>query len=160
MELTFEKLYFHEPLQIVQAEVTMQIGGEEVVAEPLCIDVGLPAMLLSALEETKPNRWASPGEWEKMPFLVCGCGDPECRGFSFESVHEGDTILLREVEETGPGETRLLEEYELSLAEYRLAVYRVGRLFVEFMEEKNYKPLYPDTLQTVRQLLTRIEAAL
>lgn len=160
MKLKFDKLHFHEPLQIVQAEVMMQIDGEEIIAEPLCIDVGLPAMLLSALQDTSPNRWAPPEEWEKMPFLVCGCGDPECRGFSFESVHEGETIILREVEETGPGKNRILEEYKLPLAEFRQAIYHVGKQFIDFMEGKNYKPLYPETIDTVKRLLIKIESAM
>jgi hypothetical protein len=159
MKLEWDKISFHEPLQIVQAEVKLVVDGDEVIQEPLCIDVGLPALLLSGLEDTRPNRWAPPEAWESMPFFVCGCGDPECRVFSFIVRHtDQGTVLLSEVEETGPGETRLLEEYEVPLEVYRNELIRAGDQFMQYMEHRNYHPLYSGTMDTVHQLLQRLKA--
>lgn len=69
MNLRIEKLAFHEPLQIVQAEVKLDIDGVEVINEPLCIDVGLPALLLSACSNTKPNRLLLLNNGRKCRFL-------------------------------------------------------------------------------------------
>jgi hypothetical protein len=89
--LSLKKWSFDADLQIIHADVKLIIEGQILIDEPLCIDVGLPALLLSACEATEPNRWASHLEWQRMPFFVCGCGDAECRGFSFVVKHVDET---------------------------------------------------------------------
>ncbi|WJH32218.1 hypothetical protein N6H14_17430 [Paenibacillus sp. CC-CFT747] len=147
-------------LQIIHADVVLEVDGETIVDEPLCVDVGLPALLLSALEDTKPNRWADPGEWSRMPFLVCGCGDPECRAYSFRVEHEGaGRIRLMELEESPDGTSRELAFYEVDQAEYREAVRRLAEDYLAFTEGLAYKPLVKDTPAIVRELLERLSLA-
>lgn len=157
MNLRIEKLAFHEPLQIVQAEVKLDIDGVEVINEPLCIDVGLPALLLSACSNTKPNRFAPPEQWEKMPFFVCGCGDPDCRAFAFAVEHDDGWVTLTELEQSSPDdEGRMLDEYRVKLETYRAQVKQAGETFVRFMEGKPYQPLHKETMAIVKQLLSRL----
>jgi len=56
--------------QIILADVKLEIENNVWIDEPLCIDVGLPALLLSAIEATAPNRWAPAAEWQKMRFCL------------------------------------------------------------------------------------------
>lgn len=152
--LKMDRLTFHEPLQIVQADIELKADDETIIDESLCIDVGLPALLHSTVENIAPNRWADPNDWKKMPFFVCGCGDPECRAFSFVVEHlDDDRIKLTEVEETAAGEYRELGTYLVSAREYRQQIITMAEKFLKFMENKNYRPLFPDTINVIKQLL-------
>ncbi|SDE01953.1 hypothetical protein SAMN02799630_04413 [Paenibacillus sp. UNCCL117] len=158
LTLSYRNWSFDADLQIVHADVLLEIGGEAVVDEPLCVDVGLPALLLSAAEDVRPDRWAGVDAWEKVPFFICGCGDPECRGFSFIATHRKDMSLieLQEVEERQDAPPRPLAEYEVDREEYARQVKEIGETFLSFVEPLDYRPLYGDTVATVRRLLAKL----
>ncbi|NBI28910.1 hypothetical protein [Chengkuizengella marina] len=158
MKLIFDHLSLNKELQIVQADVYLQINDDIIIDEPLCIDVGLPALLLSALEDTFPNRFASATEWEKTPFFVCGCGDPDCRGFSFVVRHiNKQSIQLIEVEESEGEQPKEMEEYIVDLKKYQQIVYEIGLQFLEFIKDLNYSPYFKDTLPVINDLMSQLK---
>ncbi|CAG7649477.1 hypothetical protein ACFQI7_26515 [Paenibacillus allorhizosphaerae] len=159
--LTCKGWSFDADLQIIHADVYMEAEGEIVIDEPLCVDVGLPALLLSAKENVTPDRWANANEWHRMPFFVCGCGDPECRGYSFIVKHQagGERIELVEVEEKPSQPSRELGRYTVAFDEYVSQVEAVGRAFLDFVQPLAYKPYYQHTVETVKRLLGELEAA-
>ncbi|MFS1514087.1 hypothetical protein VQL36_16815 [Chengkuizengella sp. SCS-71B] len=161
MKLIFSHLTLNKELQIVQADVFLEVNDDIIIDEPLCIDVGLPALLLSALEDTSPNRFASATEWEKTPFFVCGCGDPDCRGFSFIVRHrDKKSIQLIEVEEFEGDQPREMDEYFVDLLVYQNIVYEIGLQFIEFIKDLDYSPYFKDTLAVVHDLMKRLEKQL
>lgn len=151
---------FDRDLQIVHADVLLQVDGDTLIDEPVCVDVGLPALLLSALKDTEPNRWAPPEEWRSMPFFCCGCGDPECRSFSFRVRHRGERICLVELEERQHGEPREMSEYEIPLEEYRTAMARIGNQFLSFIDGLEYRPYFADTVNQMKRLVFELEESL
>ncbi|WP_409342268.1 hypothetical protein [Paenibacillus sp. MBLB4367] len=160
LTLSFANLSFDKDLQIIHADVRFEIEGSVLVEEPVCVDVGLPALLLSALEDTEPNRWAPADEWMRMPFFVCGCGDPECRGFSFAAKHtDGGRLDIREVDERQGDEYRTLDHFVVDARAYREQVLKAGRTFLDFVAELDYRPYFADTVAVVRELVKRLEAA-
>lgn len=145
-------------LQIIQAEVRLEVEGTLLIDEPLCVDVGMPALAASLDADAAPNRWSPPEEWRTKPFFVCGCGDPECRAYSLAVKHkkEAGTVWLAEVEEREDGSFKILEEFLVDAGLYRKAVIGAARAFLAFAEGlEGYRPLYPETLETVRRLLPR-----
>ena len=151
--------YRHDPdLQIIQADVKFTVHGDVLVDEPLCIDVGLPSLLNSVINDVNPNRWAPVEQWMMMPFFVCGCGDPECGAMSFVVYHNGDeTLQLQEIEERQGTLHRVLVQYDnIPLAQYRIQEMIVAQQFLDFIEGKNYRPLFADTVPIVRQLLLQL----
>ncbi|MDF2720371.1 MAG: hypothetical protein K0Q59_46 [Paenibacillus sp.] len=157
-ELQINGMSFEDELQIVQADVKLTIDGDTVIEEPLCIDVGLPALLLGGLEPIEPNRFADAGEWEKMPFFVCGCGDPECRGYSFRVKHrDGLQAEWTLVEESADGAYREFESYTVDLAEVRAQMIRLAEQYVQFVAPLDYRPHLKDTVEIVRTLLERLK---
>jgi hypothetical protein len=159
LSLTLNRWSFDWQLQIIHADVLFAINGDILIDEPLCIDVGLPALILSALQETKPNRWAPPDQWERMPFFICGCGDPECRGFSFVVSHHRDDELLTltEVEERQHDIYRVVGEYTVPLADYQACVKQIGHQFLQFVRDLDYRPYYQDTVAVVALLLEQLD---
>ncbi|MCS7463533.1 hypothetical protein N0M98_25835 [Paenibacillus doosanensis] len=154
--LTCQGWSWDRDLQIIHADVRLEIDGDKLIDEPLCVDVGLPAMLLSLSENVEPNRWAAADQWQLMPFFCCGCGDPECRGYSFRVRHLGESCLeLTELEEREQGEARELGAYKVPLAEYRPQVEAVARQYLQFIEGLDYRPYFADTVKVVRELLER-----
>ncbi|WP_281889434.1 hypothetical protein [Paenibacillus sp. YYML68] len=160
LELTYRNWSFDADLQIVHADALLVIDGEVVVDEPLCVDVGLPALLLSTLEEVAPNRWAGIEAWERVPFFCCGCGDPECRAFSFivKPISQAKLELV-EVEERQDQEPRPVAVYEVDKQAYTAQVRVIGATFLQFVEGLDYRPLYADTVKTVQRLLERMDEA-
>jgi len=145
-------------LQIIQADVRMAVDEDIIIEEPLCVDVGLPAFLGSVLKDTEPNRFAPADQWERMPFFVCGCGDPECRGFSFAVRHlDGELVELRHVEERGDGTYRVLDSYILPKAEYSRQALQLGQSFLLFIEGLDYRPYYSDTVKVVTELVEQLQ---
>ncbi|MFH5181769.1 hypothetical protein ACHHV8_03570 [Paenibacillus sp. TAB 01] len=141
-------------LQIIHADVRLEIDGEVLIDEPLCIDVGLPAMLLSISRDTEPNRWAPADEWMSMPFFCCGCGDPECRAYSFRARHrEEGYIELTELEEREGAPAREQGIYSIPLQAYKSAVEDVAGHYLKFVEELDYRPYFADSVKVVRELL-------
>jgi hypothetical protein len=144
-------------LQIIHADVKLEIDSQILIDEPLCIDVGLPGLLLSALEATEPNRWAPAVEWQKMPFFICGCGDAECRGFSFVVKHLDEKWLrISEVDERQNDDYRIAGEYQVSVEEYRQQVEAIGSYFLHFVRDLDYRPFLEDTVEVVETLLAKI----
>ncbi|UKS27455.1 hypothetical protein LOZ80_00440 [Paenibacillus sp. HWE-109] len=144
-------------LQIIQADVLMAVDDSVLVEEPLCVDVGLPAFLYSALHDTAPNRFAPPDQWERMPFFVCGCGDPECRGFSFVVHHLADAqVELIEVEERTNGTYRELETHRISSKDYTKQVLAVGETYLQFIQGLDYRPFLADTVKVVEGLVDQL----
>ncbi|NEW08434.1 hypothetical protein GK047_20770 [Paenibacillus sp. SYP-B3998] len=145
-------------LQIIQADVQLTVEGNIVVDEPLCVDVGLPAFLYSALHDTKPNRFAPADQWERMPFFVCGCGDPECRGFSFTVRHlDAKQVELSYVEERGNDTYRELESYIIPSIDYSKQILVIGQAFLQYIEGLDYRPYFADTVNVVSELVDQIK---
>jgi len=144
-------------LQIILADVKLGIENDIWIDEPLCIDVGLPALLLSAIEATAPNRWAPATEWRKMPFFVCGCGDAECRGFSFVVEHmDGSWLKISEVDERMDDDYRIAGEALVLVEEYRKQVESIGYEYLQFVRHLDYKPYLPNTVEIVEDLLKQL----
>ncbi|WP_317891153.1 hypothetical protein [Paenibacillus oceani] len=159
-ELKVGRMSFDKGLQIIQADVRLSIDGELLIEEPLCLDVGLPALLLSGLESTEPNRFASAREWKRMPFFVCGCGDPECRAHSFRVNHLGNgTAEWTLLEESQDGTSREQESFVVAAAQCREQLLELGERFLAYTSELDYRPYFPDTLPVVRELVERLKSA-
>lgn len=156
--LKMDNWSFDADLQIIHADVRLSAEGEELIDQPLCVDVGLPALLLSVLADVEPDRWAPPEQWEKMPFFVCGCGDPDCRGFSFAVEHQsGDTVKLIEVEEREGDAYRVLGEYNVSLDSYAEQINQAAKTFLTFVKPLDYKPYFKDTVPVVQKLVDQVD---
>ncbi|WP_246079097.1 hypothetical protein [Paenibacillus piri] len=141
-------------LQIIHADVRLEADGELLIDEPLCVDVGLPTLLYSMYRDVEPNRWAPPEEWVRMPFFCCGCGDPECRAYSFRVRHiPGGIIELTELEERPDGQPRELGVYKAAVEPYKSQVIAVARQFLAFVEGLDYRPYFADTVKVVSQLV-------
>jgi hypothetical protein len=152
------KWSFDPQLQIIHADVFLSIDGEILINEPQCIDVGLPALLLSVQQTTQPNRWAPANQWERMPFFICGCGDPECRGFSFAVNHNDEELItLTEVEERQNDTYRVVGEYTVTLANYREQIKQIGYQFLQFVRDLDYRPYYKDTVAIVDLLVEQLD---
>jgi hypothetical protein len=155
--LSLEKWSFDKELQIIHADVKLEIDDHTLIDEPLCIDVGLPALLLSALESTEPNRWAAASEWQRMPFFVCGCGDAECRGFSFVVKHLDEAWLqISEVDESQDDHYRVAGEYLVLVKEYRQQVAAIGYRFLQYVRDLDYRPYLANTVEIVEDLLAKL----
>jgi hypothetical protein len=155
LEWSYRNYSFDADLQIVRADVRVAWDGDVWVEEPLCVDVGLPALAASLQGDTAPNRFGDPvRDWRAMPFLVCGCGDPECRAHSFAVKHlPGERVRLTYVEERPGREPRELAAAELPLAELRRAVTSVAEEYLRFVEPLDYRPLLSGAPELVRQAL-------
>jgi hypothetical protein len=143
-------------LQIIQADVLLEACGTVIIDEALCVDAGMPALAFSLHSDIRPNRWGEPEEWQTKPFFVCGCGDPECRAFSLAVTRDEDSGLvhLSELQEGIDGSIKVLEEFTVPVSEYDAAVRAAAEGFLTFVENlDSYKPLYGQTVQTVRRLL-------
>ncbi|MDB5053664.1 MAG: hypothetical protein JWM44_1714 [Bacilli bacterium] len=158
--LSMTKWSFDPDLQIIHADVKLLMDGQEIINEPLCVDVGMPALLLSAHETTMPNRWADAEQWQSMPFFVCGCGDAECRAFSFVVNHiDHEWIQISEVDERLNDHYRVAGEYIVSLAEYRNQVQIIAKQFLQYVRDLDYRPFFKDTVIVVKMLLNALEEA-
>jgi hypothetical protein len=159
-QLLLDNWSFDKDLQLIHADVKLSVADTIWIDEPLCIDVGLPALLASGLQDIVPNRWAPAHEWVRMPFFVCGCGDPECRGFSFVVHHlHPDKLELNWVEERQDGPSSDLESYVFDSKVYRAQLLTIGRQFVAFIRDLDYRPYLADTVSIVRGLILRLEGA-
>ncbi|SDO80364.1 hypothetical protein SAMN04487897_1234 [Paenibacillus sp. yr247] len=148
-------------LQIIQADVLMTAFDSILIEEPLCIDVGLPAFLYSALHDTTPNRFAPADQWERMPFFVCGCGDPECRGFSFVVRHLAEEQLeLIAVEERTNGTHRELEAHIIPRMAYCQQVLAIGEAYLQFIKGLDYRPYFGATVKVVEDLVHQLHQLL
>lgn len=155
--LSFNNWSFDIDLQIIHADVKLDIEGQTLIDEPLCIDVGLPALLLSTLNATEPNRWAPAEEWQRMPFFICGCGDAECRGFSFVVKHLDEAwLMISEVDERQDDHYRVAGEYRVSVREYRQQVAAIGDDFLQFVRDLDYRPYLSETVEVIEALLAKL----
>jgi len=158
-DIRYDRLSHNAELQIVQADVTVVAEGESLVEEPLCVDVGLPSLLRSGFETVAPDRFADAAvAWERMPFFVCGCGDPECRAMPFAVRHEDGEVVWTELDQS-PSGARKLGEYRIPLAAYRSVLRRLGEAFLAFVEPLDYRPLQPDTVRLVKEWTERLRRA-
>jgi hypothetical protein len=145
-------------LQIIQADVMLEIEGTQVIDETLCIDVGLPSLLRSCLHDVTPDRWALEGEWEKVPFFVCGCGDADCKAFSFTIRHMNENqIEITEIEERQDNEPRIYDHWVIPKKEYKGQVLKVAEQFLDFVKPLDYRPLLSDTVDIVNNLVSEIK---
>lgn len=158
-ELTYTGWSWDKDLQIIQADVKLKIDGEVLIDEPLCVDVGLPAMLLSTTSDVEPNRWSAPDLWRHIPFFCCGCGDPECRAYSFRVKHMDNGMMeLTELEEREQGPAKELGTYCISTASYKAQVIAIARTYLDFVEGLDYRPYFANTIEVIRGLLAAEEA--
>jgi hypothetical protein len=152
MKLEVSGWSLDKDLQIVQADVLLELDGEVVIEETLCMDVGLPSLLLSVTENVTPDRFSSTEQWESIPFFVCGCGDPDCRAYSFgvEQLSAG-RLRLTEIEESETGWKRKYSSWEIPQAEYGLQIIKVAENFLQFVEGKDYRPALSQTVELVKK---------
>ncbi|MCI3920023.1 hypothetical protein MO973_07225 [Paenibacillus sp. TRM 82003] len=159
-DIRYGGLSHNEELQIVQADVVVVAEGETLVEEPLCIDVGLPALLASGFEDLWPDRFADAAkEWRRMPFFVCGCGDPDCRAMPFGVRHEDGVVVWTELDQSPSGSERVLGEYRIPQAAYRRVLLGLGEAFLAFASPLDYRPLQPDTMPLVERLTRKLRDA-
>jgi hypothetical protein len=160
LEWTYGNYSFDADLQLIHADVKIAWNGNVWVEEPLCVDVGLPALLASLDRDVRPDRFADPSkDWLLMPFLVCGCGDPECRAFSFEVEHISSGEVKLSLLEERPGRPpRELEQAVVPLADYRAAVLRTASDYLKFVETLPYEPLLRDAEKLVREMAGKLNA--
>ncbi|WP_028549491.1 hypothetical protein [Paenibacillus sp. UNC451MF] len=152
--LTYTGWSWDSDLQIIQADVLLEIDGEVIIDEPLCVDVGLPALLLSTKSDVEPNRWSAPDLWQRIPFFCCGCGDPECRAYSFRVKHlENGMLELTELEEREQGPSKEIGTYLVSADSYKAQVVAIARTYLDFVEGLDYLPYFADTVKVIRELL-------
>ncbi|WP_127586654.1 hypothetical protein [Paenibacillus koleovorans] len=156
--LQFSGMKLDKDLQIIQADVLVEIEGETVVEEAMCVDVGLPALLISCFESTEPNRWAPIDEWRSIPFFVCGCGDPECRAIGFRTrllpeENEIEWVMVEQAEERAYREQ---ESYRIAIPEYKAQVLNAADSFLTLVEKENYRPLMKETAAVVQGLVERL----
>lgn len=156
-ELTYDNLALDQDLQIVQADVLLKIDDEIVIDEALCIDVGLTALVQSCLKEFRPNRWAEEKEWDKIPFFVCGCGDADCRAYSFIVEHiSPDEIKLYEIEERMNQDDRVYQSWTINKQEYVESVLDVSKQFLRFIGPLDYRPLFQKRLFILKELVDQV----
>jgi hypothetical protein len=157
-EICLEDLFFDADLQIIQAEIQLTINQQEVFHEILCLDVGLPSMVRSVFHELQPNRWAKIADWHELPFFVCGCGDPECKAYSF-AVHHLSTaqIELTELEEQEQGEARILQKWRIPLKEYAREIVKIAEQFLDYTKPLDYHPLFPQTVTVIQTYVSKIK---
>ena len=68
-----------------------------------------------------------------------------------------DHLQLQEIEERHGTLYRVLAQYDhVPLVQYRIQVMAVAQQFLDFIEGKDYRPLLPDTVPIVRQLLLQL----
>lgn len=160
LEWTYANYSFDADLQLIHADVRVAWNGDVWVEEPLCVDVGLPALLASLDRNVHPDRFADPAhDWIRMPFLVCGCGDPECRAFSFAAEHvSADEVRLTLLEERPGRPPRELEQAVVLLSDYRKSVLRIAEDYLQFVEMLPYEPLMRNAEQLVREMAGKIKA--
>jgi hypothetical protein len=145
-------------LQIVHADVRLEVEGEVLIDEPLCVDVGMPALLFSATHDVEPDRWEAADVWERMPFFCCGCGDPECRSYSFRVHHlDGKVLQLTELEERQGMPPRELGSYNIPQDIYRSQVSQVAAAFLQVVADVDYQPYFKDTVKVLKELMVRNE---
>jgi hypothetical protein len=141
-------------LQIVHADVRLEVEDDILLDEPLCVDVGLPALLYSTSHDVEPNRWAAADEWRRMPFFCCGCGDPECRAYSFRVRHRaGGMLQLTELEERQGMESRELGGYEIDADAYKSQIREIARAFLQLVGGLEYRPYFADTVKVVKDMM-------
>ncbi|MNG22227.1 hypothetical protein D3C84_1066870 [compost metagenome] len=96
-----------------------------------------------------------------MPFFVCGCGDPECRGFSFIVRHLSEEHLeLSSVEERTGGSYRELETHVIPSRAYREQIADIGETYLRFIADLDYRPYFQDTVKVVEELVGQLQLKL
>ncbi|NHN33587.1 hypothetical protein [Paenibacillus agricola] len=157
--LSYNNWSWDADLQIIHADVKLVADGDILIDEPLCVDVGLPALIYSISQDVEPYRWGKVEEWARMPFFCCGCGDPECRAFSFRVRHldGGQTLELTELEERQHGEPREHNVYAVDLQSYRQQIVAIGKYFLLFVDGLDYVPYFGDTVKVVSALVKQSE---
>ena len=156
-KIQLEDLQFDAGLQIIQADLLLEIKQEQVINESICLDVGMPSLLRSVFHELMPNRWAVE-QWETLPFFICGCGDPDCKAFSFVVRHPSDEeVELTEIEENEDGSYRTYGVWRVNREDYAREVVRVAEQFLAFVEPLEYKPQFSQTVEVVRAYLKKIK---
>lgn len=155
MRLDLSGWSFHRELQLIQADVRLALHGELLIDEPLCVDVGMPALVNSLFENTVPAAADSgPDGWKRVPFFVCGCGDPECRVYAFRVERPSPgRVRLTEVAAAAGGTFREYGGYDVPEPVYRREIERAAGQFLAFVEGLDYRPLFAPTVPVVRALL-------
>jgi hypothetical protein len=158
-QLNVSNMSLDSELQIIQADVMLKIEGTQVIDETLCIDAGLPALLRSVLYDMTPNRWDSEGMWEKVPFFVCGCGDADCKAFSFIIHHlDDDQVEIAEIEERQDNEPRIYDRWVIPKREYEGQILKVAEQFLDYVKVLDYRPLLTETVEIVNNLVNEINS--
>lgn len=157
-DLQFSGLIHDQDLQIVQADVFLQIENEVLIDESLCIDAGLPALLNSCINDFTPNRWSEEHEWQTIPFFVCGCGEADCKAFSFLVRHiSANKIELTEIEERENQTYRVYDHWVLDKELFRTKIIQVTEQFLEFIGPLEYRPLFRERVSIIKDLLKKVK---
>jgi hypothetical protein len=123
-------------LQIVQADIALDIEDTIVLDEPFCVHVGIGALLLSAFEDVYPKQFNEDEDWRVQPFFICGCGDSSCRAALFEVRHLPEKrVQWCELMQSEYGSEWRGDVYEFDLDTYRQALLSYGHAYVAFLRE-------------------------
>lgn len=136
-ELKVSGWSFLEDLQLVQADVELNIADTIVLDEPFCIQVGMASLLLSAFKNVHPRQFSELEDWREQPFFICGCGDSSCRAALFEVVHEpGGLVTWTELIQSEFGLERRGDSYTFGWAEYRHSLLVYGIAYVNYLRDR------------------------
>ena len=125
---------FQADLQLVQADIEVNMEDTIVLDEPFCVQVGMGALLLSAFENVHPRQFDESFDWRVQPFFVCGCGDSSCRCALFEVTHHSDqTVEWCELMQSESGREHRGDTYRFGLEEYRFALLEYSQTYVQFL---------------------------
>ncbi|WP_134701765.1 hypothetical protein [Ammoniphilus sp. YIM 78166] len=150
-KLIVENMSFDQGLQIIQADVQVMINNKQVIHEALCVDMGLPSLVRSIERDVSPNRWST--QWEDMPFFICGCGDPECKAYSFVVRHlPTGEIQWTEVEEREHEDYRIYDSWVIQPDQYREEIKKLVKQFLRFVEPLDYQPYFKESLDVIKKL--------
>jgi hypothetical protein len=125
---------FQADLQLVQADVALDIDDTIVLDEPFCLQVGIGSLLLSAFEPVYPRQFDETGDWRVQPFFVCGCGDSSCRAAVFAVRHLPDgQVEWQELMQSEFGTEWRGDTYVFGLDEYVEALRAYGEAYLAFL---------------------------
>jgi hypothetical protein len=150
---------YQEDLQLVQADIEVNIEDTIVLDEPFCVQVGMASLLLSAFQDVHPRQFSETYDWREQPFFICGCGDPSCRAALFEVKHHDDgTVEWCELMQSETGGERRGDSYRFGLAEYRTMLVNYAEQYVAFLrvEGRVLGEELKESLSHVEPLLQRL----
>jgi hypothetical protein len=148
-----------EDLQLVHADIEVNIEDTIVLDEPFSVQNGVASLLLSAIEDVHPLQFIGQPDWRTEPFFVCGCGDSSCRAALFKVTHlENGSMEWCELMQSETGGERQGDTYMFNWNEYVPALIAYGQAYLAVLRD-NQDTLGEElqhSMVQVEQLLERL----